>query len=198
MTQEEVRQRILDYLPSFYNRDGNTVNYGISETFAEAIQIAYDTNSDASLAIFVDTATGEQLDDLALFFRLTRKPEETDAQLRARIKAYWPGFSGGGTNPSLKSTVNRITGVPEGDITITEINFLKFNVTIAVIGLSDIIETVKETVWQAKSAGTYPFFSVSDSESEGITISDWYDISSTAPSMGIIVGVYEIGGLEEI
>ena len=111
--------------------------------------------------IQLSTAEGSQLDSIGRLFLLPRLENETDTDYRARIKAYWPGYSGGGTIESIKQTINRMTGVDESDITVIDyhsgsyIQPLKFRVVVDIPSLGVTANTVSTVLHQTKAAGTY-------------------------------------------
>ena len=153
-------ENVLMKVPSHWKIDEKSVNYKLLKSFAEELKV-FDTNlSGLKAELFVDTATGSYLDDLGRMFKLGRYDEETDAEFRVRIKAYWPGFSGGGTLDSLKSTVNKITGVDTSKMTITEVDFMKFIFDVILDSPEDypLADTIVELIWKVKAAGVYPFF----------------------------------------
>jgi len=153
-------ERVLSNLPTHWSKDEKSFNYKLFNAFAEELKTANIKIDSMKSAVFIDTAAGEQLNDLGKLFKLGRDSGETDEQYRARIKGYWPGFSGAGTADSLKRTLNAILNIPTENITITDINFVKFLIQAAMT--SEQYETLKETieslVWKIKAAGVYPFF----------------------------------------
>ena len=173
--------KILNRIPSFWNKNTNSTNYQLVEAFVTELDRFSTETANLKLEIYVATATGQRLDDLGRFFRLSRRPLETDDAYRARIMAYWPGYSGGGTIPAIKSTVNRITGIPEDDVVITEIPTMKFEADILLDSLEDLAlkDTIRDTVWRIKAAGVYPFFLWTingDLLSEDLTVSDSVEV----------------------
>lgn len=144
-------------------------------------------------SVQIDTATGLDLDNIGANIGLTRDIGESDISFRARIKAYFPGLSGSGTITELKATINRITDVPEENITITEIESAKFRVTVDVTELNELIETIQSIVWESKSAGTYPFFLIQPTFNETVEVTENYQI---LPNIGIFFDIYEFGGAE--
>ncbi len=61
-------------------------------------------------AHFVDEAEDKQLDEIGQMWGLRRIPNETDTSFRERIKAYAPGFGGGGTFDDLNRTLKWYVG----------------------------------------------------------------------------------------
>lgn len=144
-------------------------------------------------SVQIDTAEGSDLDNIGANIGLTRDLGETDVSFRARIKSYFPGLSGSGTITELKATINRVTGVEEDNITITEIEEAKFRVTVDVTELNELIETIQSIVWDAKSAGVYPFFLIQPTFSDTVEVTENYQI---LPNIGIFFDIYEFGGAE--
>ncbi len=128
-------------------------------------------------AIQISTATGEYLDDIGKLFNLVREEGESDDSFRARIKSFWPGFSGSGTYEDLKAIINRIVGLE--NTTIEEIAPLKILLKFTVGEDIDLTPTIKEVIWKAKPAGVYPFFLFIADYTDSINVSDNVSILST-------------------
>ena len=196
MTVDEVRTRLLAYLPEPYNVEVGSNNYGIMTGYAEEINLSYVQNDFLHEQVGVNTAEGAYLDDIGLLFRLQREVGETDDQFRSRIKSYFVSFSGGGTSAAITTAVSRVTGLPEENITITDIIPLKFMVTFVVSELGPVIGTVKKVVNEAKAAGTYAYFTAQTKvAAEGMSFSE---MLSFMPEPGIIVSAYDIGSTSVI
>ena len=159
---EERTYRMMARLPSWWKKTRYSTTYQLFKAFSESFDENDVQVQNLHDEIFVNTATGERLDDLARIFKMTRQEGETDASFRARIKAYWPGFSGGGTIPAIISTISKMTGVPETDITLTEATppAMKFRVGVLLDdpGEDLLIPTIKNVVESIKAAGVYPFY----------------------------------------
>lgn len=132
MAEKDTINRLLDELPEFYAKGETSNNFGVLNSVAESLDDEAEQNVNLVKDVQIDTSAAQALNDLGRLFRLSRKPGENDADFKARIKAYWPGFSGGGTKNSFITTLNRITGVPEEDIKITEISPMRVAVTLKV------------------------------------------------------------------
>ena len=198
---KEIIYKLLDELPEYWNKSENTTTYQFLYSIALELEVMETQIENMSSEIFVDTSTGNYLNELARLFRLSRKSNETDAQLRARVKSYWPGFSGGGTLDAFKATINRITDVPETDITLTEIDFMK--VAIEIIFDSeedyDLSEMLISAIEQIKAAGVYvsPNFVLTGSLfGEAVGITDAIDIT-TIPAGYWVAGV-SLAGSEDV
>ena len=185
MTQEKI-DLLLNSLPSWWAKESNSNTYQFLLSFAEEFD-DFDTEmSNMHDEIFIDTSSGTYLNELGRMFRLARRTGETDTEFRARILAYWPGFSGGGTKPSIADTINRITGVALTDITTVEDFPLKFRTSVdSTINYGDLIGTINDVIWQVKAAGVYPFLTFSISfgnesgtgyEQDKFTVIDYLDI----------------------
>jgi hypothetical protein len=159
MVDERIN-KVLRRFPSWWKTDSDSNTYGLMDSFVYEFDSFATEMDNMKLELYVETATGTYLDELGKLFKLGRRSGETDAQFRARIKAYWPGFSGGGTEDAIKSTVNKITGVPVTNITVTDIpDSLKFEVDVVITDIATLalIPTIYDTIWAIKAAGCYPF-----------------------------------------
>lgn len=185
MTEERVL-KILRRFPTWWKKDSDSNTYGLVKSFSDSFDAFSIQSYNMKDEIYVETATGTYLDDLAKLFKLSRKSGETDDQLRARIKAYWPGFSGGGTRDAIKTTVHKITGVPEDDVTVTDVpDELKINVEVVIPDAETmaLMPTIEDVIWDIKAAGVYPFIIWvlnGDLVADGITIGDSVTITPVA------------------
>lgn len=191
MTLDEVRTRLLDYLPDAYAKDPGTTNYGLMTGYASEINVLYGALSLLHSELYVNTATGQYLDDLAKIFRLARKTGETDAQFRGRIKAYWSIFSGGATVQAIKDAIQALTTVDVPEVEIDEFEPMKFRVIFPLPDLDNlVIESVIDATFQAKAAGVWPFFTATNTiASEGVSVGESFSITAND---GIIVGYYDV------
>ena len=152
---------ILDNLPTYWKKDSTSKNYKFITSFDDNFQDVSDQTANLKLTIQLNTSTGQALTDLGAIFALNRNADESDNDYRARIKAYWPGFSGGGTIVSIKQTVNRMTGIPEDDVNVIEfhsgtyIQPLKVVVEATVPSLGTSVNVVSEVLQSTKAAGVY-------------------------------------------
>jgi len=119
-TQEQIREETLNELPGWQKDSLDSVTSSVIDAFASEGALL-STNIDAMHdAVFVDTATGSELDDLAEMFRIVRQSGETDASLRGRIKSYWAGFTGGGTTTAIEESLETALGLAPGTIVVTQ------------------------------------------------------------------------------
>jgi hypothetical protein len=195
-TIDEVRTRLLAYLPGAYNKEVGSTNYGLMTGYASEIKTGYDGVDALHVQVGVETATGEFLDDIGYLFRLQRNVGESDDLFRARIKSYFVANSGGGTADAIKNAVASAINISPDDVIVTDIPTLKFRVTFPVLDLGPIINTVKGVVQSAKAAGTYVYYTISyDLATEGLSLSENLTFD---PDPGIIVSAYEIGSASVI
>lgn len=163
-------KKIIRSLPEFL-REGKNLN-----DIVDVLEIEFNNVGQAIATlkeeIQINTSTDGYLEDIAKIFNLSRKVNESDSQFKARIKAFWPGFSGSGTINDLKNVINRITGISVDNITITEIPDMKFLIDFNIGANFDLVQTVKDLVFQNKAAGTYPFFSISSGFNDNTSASD--------------------------
>ena len=155
----ESKNRVLNHLPSWWSKDKDSETEHIVKSFTDEFGSYIVEINNLHTEVYLNTATGQRLDDIGKIFKLGRKSGESDSAYRIRIKAYFPGFSGGGTVPAIKATVNRMTGLPEANVIVVE-DVLKFNTTIVLeeIGQDELKPTITDIIWSVKAAGVYPFF----------------------------------------
>lgn len=110
---------ILGYLPTYLKKDSTSNNYKFVTSFNDDFQDVSNQSVNLKRAIQLSTAEGSELDSIGALFLLNRRTDEVDSDYRARIKAFWPGYSGGGTIESIKQAINRMAGVDPDDVIIT-------------------------------------------------------------------------------
>lgn len=157
---DERTNKILNRLPHWWEKSDASVTTGIILSFVSEFDEVAAEIDNLHLEVFVDTATGVRLDELARIYKLLRNPGELDDVFRERIKAFLPGFTGGGTIQTIKSTINKVSGIPEDDVTIDEFGDMKIRVEVVIDSPEDmaLIPTIKAAVWDIRAAGVYPFF----------------------------------------
>lgn len=112
--------KILSYLPTHMKKDAASNNYKFINSFNTDFTEVSAEISNLKKSIQLETATGNNLNDIGELFMLNRRENESDSNYRARIKAFWPGYSGGGTEGSIKQAINRMVGLDPSQITITD------------------------------------------------------------------------------
>jgi len=182
MADKEIVEKLLDEMAEYFDKSETSITYKILYSLAQELDDFTEQKTNLVSEIQIDTASGDFLDDLARLFRLSRKGAETDTELRSRIKSYWPGFSGGGTADAIKSTINKISGIDEDTITITDIVACKILIEVVFGSTEEIAlkSTIADTLEQIKAAGVYPFFKWvinGDLLSESLSISEVVSIS---------------------
>ena len=196
MVEKSRVLKILEYLPSFWDKEVNSRTYNIIKAFADEFDYWDLERLNLINEIRINSATGSYLNDIGKLYGLTRRSGETDSQYRARIKAFFPGYSGGGTKPGIKSALSSITEVPEVDITVSEFFDLKFKTSTLFDSEDDISkkQLIKDSLWDIKAAGSYPLFEFvlgGDLTAEDIEISDSVQ---TTPSTWFIIDISLIDG----
>ena len=197
---KEIIYKLLDVLPQFFNKDSNTTNYQFLYSLALELETTETAISDLSDDIFVDTSTGQYLNDLAAFFRLIRKADETDEDLRARIKAHWTSVGGGGTTDSIRTTVANVFSIPLSQVTVYESDFMKVSVIISTDEpVSDAtIDTMNTLLDKTVAAGIWvdASYSISNGLSEGISIAE--SVSITESTTGIFTAGVSLAGGSDV
>jgi len=159
-------------------QDGDELNT-IADCLIEQFDDFETELNNMKLSVQIDTATGTDLENIAAIFGLSRDIGESDSDFRSRIKAFFPGTVGSGTIVEIKNTINRVTGISLSEIDITEIESAKFKVTFSIGPNFSLINTVKDIVWEIKSAGIYPFFDITSGVTDTTTVSDDVEILVT-------------------
>ena len=119
VTRGRIVEEIFDRsFPSWWSQDGNT--YSLIYGMSGELKTLYDNVTSMHDDIFVNTAQGSKLDDIGKLFRIARNADETDAQLRGRIQAYWVAFTNGGTSDGITSAIALMVGIDSDRITINE------------------------------------------------------------------------------
>jgi hypothetical protein len=199
---KEIIHKLLDELPEYWNKSSSSNLYNFLYSIALEFE-EYDTQIDNMEAeVQIDTSSGQYLNELGRMFRLSRNPNETDEQLRARIKAYWPGFSGGGTIDAFKATLNRVTGVPESDIEIVEVDFMKVAIILLLDDENDynLATTIVNLLENIKASGVKVFpnyILTGDTFLESFNVSDKIKIIGTSAGFWT-AGVSSAGGTDVV
>lgn len=190
-------ERLLGRFPDFYTKHGSGRLYGIMRAIDDELGYFVTEKGNLILSIQIDTAVGQELNDIGQLFLLTRRTGETDASYRARIKNARPSFTGGGTVDGLKSAFTASTGLPDTQITITDNFDLKFIAAITFYGASEIdfADEAIDAIYDSKAAGIYPMFSFTfDFQDDGVLCSDAVVITELSAFDAFIV---EVSLLEE-
>ena len=116
--EQVVKSMFNNSIPSWWSRSGNT--YDLLLSFGTELSEAFTNNDGLHSEVHVETATGSYLDAIGKLFRLARFDEETDDNVRARIKAYWQAFSNGGTADGIVLALSVMTGIDTSDIAVNE------------------------------------------------------------------------------
>ena len=119
-SQEEFTFDFLNELPSFYKKSTVSNTYQLMFAIAKVFEDYDLERSNVELEIYVNTATGDNLDSIGRLFLLPRRTGESDDSYRARIKGYFQGFIGGGTIAAIKAAVAGATGFTPSDVDLQE------------------------------------------------------------------------------
>lgn len=132
-------------------------------------------------AHFVDEAEDKQLDEIGQMWGLRRTPNETDTSFRERIKAYAPGFGGGGTFDDLNRTLKWYVGednfyIEEFDEEIQPDNRVeKVDAVEEKIGDDAVWENGDEIKFYYKPENINTIASVKNSNEENVTFTVNYE-----------------------
>lgn len=172
MSNHTNTDKVLSRLPGYLKKDEDSNNYKFVNAFEgefAGIKLQIDN---LKRSIQINTASGQDLDDIGELFLLPRRGNEPDNDYRARIKAFWQSFSGGGTEPSIKAALSRTLGIDEDDVTVTDLIPAKFQVDVEIQDQFDLIDTVNEVVQEAKAAGTFARVNAIATLQETVVFSD--------------------------
>jgi len=192
--------QILSHLPSYWDKKTKSVTYQMLLAIAEELDNFIIEMNNLELSLYIDTAVGDELDDLGALFQLARRTGESDNDYRVRIKNARLSFIGGGTIPGLKDAFAASTGLPETQIDIVDEFDLKFLATITVYDMAEILllPVAEETIWNSKAAGIYPIFAHNLVFNEGLNVADTITITPLSTFDEFIIEVSEIEGTDVI
>ena len=149
--------KLLDNLPQHMSKDNASNNYKFMKSLDNTLDNIHININGLKTSIQLNTCTGQYLDDFGRLFSLTRTTGESDTIFRARIKAYFQGNLGGGSEPNMKASLANSLGISEDDITFTNPESAVFYVTIAIdtsVDLS-VFNNVSGIIEQQKAAGVF-------------------------------------------
>jgi hypothetical protein len=165
-----MEDKILRGMPEYLREGKNITDF--SKALTTELEIIETKIVELKSDIQLATTNSVWLEDLAKIFKIGRNVGESDNSLRSRILAFWPGYSGSGTNGDIKNVINRITGIPITEISITEFPAMKFLIEFNIGPNFELIDLVKELVGANKAAGTYPFFQINTGFTDEVTLTD--------------------------
>lgn len=114
------RDRLETHIkPAFDTDDGSQFD-GLLNTLADEFEAFEDELEDVTLAAYVDSAHGRQLDKIGEFLITPRNTGEADDHYRGRLKTQLVALTGGGTVWSMKQTGAALLAVDPGEIEIVE------------------------------------------------------------------------------
>lgn len=188
----ERLDRMLDYLPRFWNTEVGSVTYEFFNSISEELDVFEQNRIFLRQSIQIDTAIGLELDDIGVLFRQARNPNESDTSYRARIKSFFINFIGGGTILALKRAVLNSSGIPEIQVTVTEFFDLKVRLSIELNTPAEIAAAyiARQAVLDAKAAGVWVHFVwIIDGSalSESILATDMVTITGVGPTFPTFV-----------
>lgn len=171
---------ILNNFPSFLKINSDSNNYKLINSYGLELDSITSHNDNLLKTIQLSTSTGSNLDDIAKIFKLLRLDGENDSDLRDRIKAFWQGAIGGGTETSLINMLKLLLNIPESNITITEITALKIKIKVIIEDNTSDIVKVKNIILRSKAAGTFIIIDFDFNLNENLTTLDSYELLDTS------------------
>lgn len=191
---------LLSHLPSFWDKETNSNTYGILLAIADELDDFSLEKDKLELSLKIDTAVGEEIDDIGALFKLTRRTGESDTDYRIRVKNARISFIGGGTIPGLKDAFAASTGMPESQLDITDEFDLKFLATITVNDMAEILllPTAEDTILTSKAAGIGVLFAHNLIFNEELLVADTITITPLSTFNEFIIEVSEIEGTDVI
>ena len=190
---------IKNRLPAFWRSDEESRTHGLMQAISDELD-AFSTEKDnLRLSIQIDTAVGQELDDIGSLFRLSRNPNENDTAYRTRIKAFFNSFTGGGTHQAIKNAVSSGTGIPISQFTTTDVFDLKFRLNATLIGPQIAFQDeIRDITFDAKAAGIFPLFKWTIVPQETISVTDTVTLIGTGLGNFFIIDVSLIDGADLI
>jgi hypothetical protein len=192
---------LLENIPAFYNQDSDSNNYKILNSFAIELDSFITQKQKMQIAIFIDTAYGDDLDTLGRLFQLARLSNETDTAFRARIKSFWQTRVGAGTLDAIKTAVASLTTtLTPDDITIVETAdkpIINVNIPLNSETLT-ITQQIIDIVNDTKAAGVYVgvSFTLTEGIDEEINIED--EVSTSVYEYGIFTAGVSLAGSVDV
>jgi len=155
MTEKTIK--ILNNMPSFIKKDETDNNYKLVVSFNEDYTLIDNNITTLKNNLQISTATNSDLDKIGKLFKLVRSTNETDISFRSRIKAFFQSNLGGGSAPTLQSSLARSLNISEDDITITTVSENIFTISIAIDEDTDltILNNIDIIVNKSKATGMY-------------------------------------------
>jgi hypothetical protein len=114
-------RRIIERLPSFYGAwNADSLLYKLIDAFGMRLDEAEKDLVASMKSHWVDTASSDDLRQLAALYVLTRRTGEDDDDFRKRVKAALLEYKGGGTVAAILSLTSAYLGAKEGEIELTD------------------------------------------------------------------------------
>jgi len=120
-TIDEIVKETFDrFIPGFWHRAGT--NEQLIRGFSGENHEMSKSISKTFNELFLNSATGQYLDDFGYLFKKNRKENETDEDYRKRLKAHYQLFLNAGIKKSMKETISIEFNIDESDIDIVEVS----------------------------------------------------------------------------
>ena len=120
MTTTERLQELLDYLPTFWEKDITSQNYKFFNSIAPLLGALEGNIDGLKESVQISTATGDYLESIANLFSIIRNISETDSSLRARVKSYWQNYNRGGITENIINSFADALGLDSSKITVDD------------------------------------------------------------------------------
>lgn len=153
-------KKLLNNLPSFLEKEQTSNNYKLMFSVGDVLDDIKTEINNLNLSIKVSSATGNDLDDIGLLFKLNRIQGESDNDFRNRILTFWFIAKGGGTKQSIIDAILRTINIDSNNMIYFEVEPLifGFNLYLSEEEMLLDFDEMKNIVEYSKAAGTYCIF----------------------------------------
>jgi len=167
----------------------NTTN--VLNSFVLSFNVVENNVDNLKNEIQIDTASGEELDDIAKLYSLARDEGESDDLFRSRIKNYVDIKNIDGVRKYLKNYLINLTGETSIEVNEFPTNPMKLYIT-GFLPLDWSQDRLRTIVEEIKVAGTKIFYSFNIVVNEEVSFTDTYEIQN--PDNLFVIEESEIEG----